>query len=100
MHDKYLSIDLSEEEKDQLDQIMTKRNPAITPSAAVTRINTLTGATIDSLIDINVILGSNDRAKYELNASRVRQCLKNTFADVFEKFASMQEKYEEYFLRA
>ncbi|KAG2216728.1 hypothetical protein INT45_013839 [Circinella minor] len=55
-HGPYVSNHLSEEEKDKLTERLLV-DPTVTPKAAVQDINCRTGQIVDSVVDINPILG-------------------------------------------
>lgn len=72
-HKTYLPKHLTVEEKVKLNKVV-KKDPLITPKAAVVGVSAKTGEVVESFSDsINEILSNKDRVKYEINTSKRSQ---------------------------
>lgn len=77
-----------------------KRYGHLTPKSAVVGNDPATGAVIESIADIDPILGNKDRVAYEIGKSRERLNLKKGKQDLFTDFQQIEEKYDGYIYTA
>lgn len=100
-HGNYVQKHLTHEELGKVDA-MIKKNPSITPSAAVTGIaDSRIFSPDENIENINRILLNSGRAKHELRASRIRNGLiKNSNIDPIEEWDKIEKEYPNFLVSA
>ncbi|KAI9257133.1 hypothetical protein BDA99DRAFT_606410 [Phascolomyces articulosus] len=97
-HAQYLSKHLSEEEKFMLAERL-RSDPTMTPKAAIRGNNQRTGEVVDSVVTINPILATRDRAEYELKKIREEMDIPRR-GEFLGEFGKIMNTYPDYFLYA